>query len=202
MNSEQNPIQINKLKSSNYIKTLLFCDNTLSKEIKESYRINGISHLFSVSGMHINFFVSIIYLYLNKITYNKRIKYLITNIFIITYLILFPSSSLLRSAVMSILYSINYLFFNKRVEKLEFKNECQNMKKYRWVNKRRRQVQSWKKICRSEATKLFFRPGSAERRLIAVEILIFKVLWKLTFIMIYWDYADYIVNLWLCLRNF
>ena len=101
--------KINKLKSSNYIKTLLFCDNTLSKEIKESYRINGISHLFSVSGMHINFFVSIIYLYINKITYNKRIKYLITNIFIITYLILFPSSSLLRSTVMSILYSINYL---------------------------------------------------------------------------------------------
>lgn len=101
--------KIDKLKSSNYIKTLLFCDNTLSKEIKESYRINGISHLFSVSGMHINFFVSIIYLYLNKITYNKRIKYLITNIFIITYLMLFPSSSLLRSAVMSILYSINYL---------------------------------------------------------------------------------------------
>ena len=101
--------KIDKLKSSNYIKTLLFCDNTLSKEIKESYRINGISHLFSVSGMHINFFVSIIYLYLNKITYNKRIKYLITNIFIITYLILFRSSSLLRSTVMSILYSINYL---------------------------------------------------------------------------------------------
>lgn len=101
--------KIDKLKSLNYIKTLLFCDNTLSKEIKESYRINGISHLFSVSGMHINFFVSIIYLYLNKITYNKRIKYLITNIFIIAYLILFPSSSLLRSAVMSILYSINYL---------------------------------------------------------------------------------------------
>ena len=101
--------KMDKLKSSNYIKTLLFCDNTLSKEIKESYRINGISHLFSVSGMHINFFVSIIYLYLNKITYNKRIKYLITNIFIIIYLILFPSSSLLRSAVMSILYSINYL---------------------------------------------------------------------------------------------
>ena len=101
--------KIDKLKSSIYIKTLLFCDNTLSKEIKESYRTNGISHLFSVSGMHINFFISIIYLYLNKITYNKRIKYLITNIFIITYLILFPSSSLLRSAVMSILYSINYL---------------------------------------------------------------------------------------------
>ena len=101
--------KIDKLKSSNYIKTILFCDNTLSKEIKESYRINGISHLFSVSGMHINFFVSIIYLYLNKITYNKRIKYLITNIFIITYLMLFPSSSLLRSAVMNILYSINYL---------------------------------------------------------------------------------------------
>lgn len=101
--------KINNLKSSNYIKTLLFCDNSLSKEIKESYRTNGISHLFSVSGMHINFFISIIYLYLNKITYNKKIKYIITSIFIIIYLILFPSSSLLRSAIMSILYCINYL---------------------------------------------------------------------------------------------
>ncbi len=102
--------KIANLKSSDYIKTLLFCDNSLSKEVKDSYRINGISHLFSVSGMHINFFVAIIGFYLNKVTYNKRVKYLFQDIFIIFYIVLFPSASLLRSAIMSILYSINFIF--------------------------------------------------------------------------------------------
>ena len=41
--------RVSNLKSNKYIKTLLFCNNTLDKEIKDSYRINGISHLFSVS---------------------------------------------------------------------------------------------------------------------------------------------------------
>ena len=102
--------KIEKLKSSKYIKTLLFCDNSLSKEIKDSYRINGISHLFSVSGMHINFFIGILYLYLNRITFNKRIKYIVCNIFVILYLILFPSSSLFRTSVMFTLLSINFIF--------------------------------------------------------------------------------------------
>ena len=86
--------KIENMKSSDYIKTLLFCDNSLSKDVKDSYRINGISHLFSVSGMHINFFISILFWYLNKITFNKRIKFIINDIFIILYLILFPSASL------------------------------------------------------------------------------------------------------------
>ena len=101
--------RVSNLKSNKYIKTLLFCNNTLDKEIKDSYRINGISHLFSVSGMHINIFINIIYLYLNKVTYNKKIKYLITYLFIIIYLILFPSSSLLRTALTTIIFSINYI---------------------------------------------------------------------------------------------
>lgn len=101
--------RVSNLKSNKYIKTLLFCNNTLDKEIKDSYRINGISHLFSVSGMHINIFINIIYLYLNKVTYNKKIKYLITDLFIIIYLILFPSSSLLRTALTTIIFSINYI---------------------------------------------------------------------------------------------
>ena len=102
--------KIENMKSSDYIKTLLFCDNSLSKDVKDSYRINGISHLFSVSGMHINFFISILFWYLNKITFNKRIKFIINDIFIILYLILFPSASLFRCAIMSILFSIDFIF--------------------------------------------------------------------------------------------
>lgn len=101
--------RINNLKSSSYIKALLFGDNKLDKEIKTSYQINGISHLFSVSGFHINFITTIIYFYLDRVTYNKKIKYIIVDIFLVLYLLLCNTTSLLRCTVMNILLSINYL---------------------------------------------------------------------------------------------
>lgn len=101
--------RINNLKSSNYIKALLFGDNKLDKEIKTSYQINGISHLFSVSGFHINFITSIIYFYLDRVTYNKKIKYITVDIFLVLYLLLCNTTSLLRCTVMNILLSINHL---------------------------------------------------------------------------------------------
>ena len=66
--------RVNKFKSGNYIKTLLFGDNSLSSDIKDSYRINGISHLFSISGMHITLIIGILYIYLDRVTYNKHIN--------------------------------------------------------------------------------------------------------------------------------
>ena len=101
--------RINSLKSSNYIKALLFGDNKLDKEIKTSYQINGISHLFSVSGFHINFITSIIYFYLDRVTYNKKIKYITVDIFLVLYLLLCNTTSLLWCTVMNILLSINHL---------------------------------------------------------------------------------------------
>lgn len=101
--------RINSLKSSSYIKALLFGDNKLDKEIKTSYQVNGISHLFSVSGFHINFITSIIYFYLDRITYNKKIKYITVDIFLVLYLLLCNTTSLLRCTVMNILLSINHL---------------------------------------------------------------------------------------------
>ena len=101
--------RINSLKSSNYIKALLFGDNKLDKEIKTSYQINGISHLFSVSGFHINFITSIIYFHLDRVTYNKKIKYITVDIFLVLYLLLCNTTSLLRCTVMNILLSINHL---------------------------------------------------------------------------------------------
>ena len=56
---------IDNLKSSDYIKILLLGDNNLNSEINNSYRVNGISHLFSISGMHISIITGIIYFYLN-----------------------------------------------------------------------------------------------------------------------------------------
>ena len=101
--------RINHLKSFGYIKALLFGDNKLDKEIKSSYQVNGISHLVSVSGFHVNFITSIIYFYLDRITYNKRLKYIIIDLFLILYLLLCNTSSLLRCTIMHILLSINFI---------------------------------------------------------------------------------------------
>lgn len=110
--------RVDSLYSGNYIKTLLFGDNSLSSDIKESYRLNGISHLFSISGMHINLIIGILYIYLDRVTYNKYIKYLISDIFLIFYLIFAYTSSLLRACIMFILSSINY-FFKLEIDKID-----------------------------------------------------------------------------------
>lgn len=101
--------RINNLKSSNYIKVLLLGDNNLSTEINNSYRTNGISHLFSISGMHISIITGILFYYLDKITYTKKIKHIIIDIFLILYFLLVGTSSLLRSTIMNILFSINFI---------------------------------------------------------------------------------------------
>ena len=101
--------RIDNLKSSNYIKTILLGDNKLDSEVNNSYRINGISHLFSISGFHINFLTSLLYLYLDRVTYNKKVKYLIVDIFLILYLLLCNTPSLLRCVITNILLSINFI---------------------------------------------------------------------------------------------
>ncbi|MGM9882147.1 MAG: DNA internalization-related competence protein ComEC/Rec2 [Bacilli bacterium] len=102
--------RIKNLKSKPYIQTLLLGNNTINKEVRESYQINGLSHLFSISGMHLSLFIRIIYLYLDRVSYHKKAKHLITNIFLIFYLCIAYSSSLLRSVIMNIILSINSIF--------------------------------------------------------------------------------------------
>lgn len=104
--------RIDSLKSAKYLKTFLLSDTKgISEETKETYRNIGISHLFSISGMHISLFTSLVYLYLDKITYKKKIKYAIVDIFLIFYLILLDyPSSLLRSTITYLLFTINKIF--------------------------------------------------------------------------------------------
>ncbi len=110
--------KIKNYKSKDYISTLLLGNNTLDNDTKNNFRTLGISHLFSASGMHINLIISIIYYYLNKVSYNKRLKYIISDIFLLLYLIISFSSSLLRSTITYILLTINDIF-NLNIKKID-----------------------------------------------------------------------------------
>ncbi len=96
-------------KSNEYIKLFVLGDtSSLDEEVLNSYRENGISHLFSISGMHISLFASILLYVLKRISYNNYYNYGMVILFLIFYSLLVGSSpSVLRSLIMYILFSIN-----------------------------------------------------------------------------------------------
>ena len=107
-------------KSSEYLKIFILGDNSLiDKEVINSYRENGISHLFSISGMHISLFASVILFFLKRISYNNYNNYSIVILFLIFYSLLIGTSpSVLRSITMYILFCINKLF-NLKIKKID-----------------------------------------------------------------------------------
>ena len=90
---------INSRKTSSYLHTFILGNNNyLEDNIKETYRMNGISHLFSISGMHV-----------------ELLTYLINYIFVILFLLFFVfltdySKSVIRAVSLYILIVLNKEF--------------------------------------------------------------------------------------------
>ena len=93
-----------------YLNILLIGDNSyVSKEITKSYQNNGLSHLFSISGMHVALIANIISKLLTKLNENK--KALIISIFLLLYLqIVGFQAAVIRGVVFYILIQINKVF--------------------------------------------------------------------------------------------
>lgn len=104
--------KIENLNSSAYLKTFILGDtDKLDKDILNIYYDLGISHLFSISGMHISLIALFILYILNRISYNRFFNYLIVITFLIFYAVLisFPAS-VFRSIIMYTFFTINNLF--------------------------------------------------------------------------------------------
>ncbi len=100
---------INKFKSKDYLNTFILGDNNLlDDDIKETFRNNGISHLFAVSGMHIALISSILIFILNSFIKNKNFCYLLTIIFLLFYSFITNfSPSILRAFLLFLFIYIN-----------------------------------------------------------------------------------------------
>ena len=104
--------------NNNYLYTLILADNKINDEIYLSYQINGISHLFAVSGMHISLITGVLFLLLNKVIKNKKITSLFISSFLIFYIFLTGfSASVIRSSFMFIGISI-FKIFNLKVDSI------------------------------------------------------------------------------------
>ncbi|MGM9878488.1 MAG: DNA internalization-related competence protein ComEC/Rec2 [Bacilli bacterium] len=99
-------------KSYPYISSLIFGNNSyLDEDVLSSYRENGISHLFAISGLHISVFIMIISFLLDKIRVNNILKSLILVFFLLFYMFLTNfSMSVLRAGIFTILLVFNKLF--------------------------------------------------------------------------------------------
>ena len=113
--------RINKISNrSEYLKIFILGDNTsLDEDIMTSYRNNGISHLFSISGMHISFFAVILLYLLKRISYNNYLNYGVIIFFLFMYsLLVGMTPSVARSLTMYILFTLNKLL-NLKIKKID-----------------------------------------------------------------------------------
>lgn len=113
--------RIDKITYANeYLKIFILGDTSfLDEETSKSYQQNGVSHLFSISGMHISLFAAIILYVMKRISYNNYYNYSIVISFLIFYSLLIGSSpSVIRSLTMYVLFAINKLF-NLKIKNLD-----------------------------------------------------------------------------------
>ena len=103
---------INRKKAHTYLNIFILSNkNDLDKEVLSSYQVNGLSHLFSISGMHITLLLGTILKLLDKVSYNRYYKYILLIIILIIYMYLTDfTPSILRSGIMFILLTLNKLF--------------------------------------------------------------------------------------------
>ena len=64
----------------------------MEEEVSNSYQKNGVSHLFSISGMHISLFSSLLYYFIKKISYNNYYNFLVVLSFLFFYMYLLDFS--------------------------------------------------------------------------------------------------------------
>ena len=101
--------RLNKL-NNNYLNTFILGENSIDDKIYDTYKINGITHLFAISGMHIGIFSFILLFILDKIFLNKKISYILTSLFLLIYMFLINTLSVKRTVLLFIFLSINKIF--------------------------------------------------------------------------------------------
>lgn len=99
-------------KSIAYLQTFLLGeDGNLKEEVRESFRLNGISHLFAISGMHVSLLSGVFLSLLKKIKVKEKTRYFIVSLLLISYLLYTFSPSVLRATLFFLLFSLNKIYY-------------------------------------------------------------------------------------------
>lgn len=104
---------VNSYKDSTYLYAFILGKTELiSDEVLTSYRENGISHLFALSGLHVSIFSSILLFMLKKLRFKEILNYVLIFIFLLLFSFITGfSPSILRATLLFFLLSINKVFY-------------------------------------------------------------------------------------------
>ena len=105
--------RIDKIKYNNYLYAFILGKSYyIDSEVLNNYKINGITHLFALSGLHVSMFSSIILFILKKIKLNEKLSYFIASLFLIFFAFIASfTPSIVRSVLFFILSSINNVYY-------------------------------------------------------------------------------------------
>ena len=105
--------RIDKIKYNDYLYAFILGKSYyIDSEVLNNYKINGITHLFALSGLHVSMFSSIILFILKKIKLSEKLSYFITSLFLIFFAFIASfTPSIVRSVLFFILSSINNVYY-------------------------------------------------------------------------------------------
>lgn len=104
---------LKRIDKNYYLQAFILGDKSYIKsDVLESFQINGISHLFAISGMHVNLLGAILLKIFLMLGVREEKRYLFVSIILMFYAILTGlSASVLRGVLFFILFSINKIFY-------------------------------------------------------------------------------------------
>ena len=102
-------------KQTDLLMALLLGDKDgINSDIEQNFRNAGISHIIVVSGLHLSVIINFLFGTLSYIIKNRKVSSAITIAVIIFYVVLTGFAySVIRSAVMNIVYLLSYFFYKK-----------------------------------------------------------------------------------------
>ena len=105
--------RIENTKHNNYLYAFILGKSSyIDNERYNNYKINGVTHLFALSGLHVSLFSGIILLILNKLKLNEKLSFIITSMFLIFFSFIASfTPSILRATIFFILSSLNKIYY-------------------------------------------------------------------------------------------
>lgn len=105
--------RIYNIKYNDYLYAFILGKSSyLDEEEYENYKINGVTHLFALSGLHVSIFSLILLNIMKRLKLKEKLSFIITSLFLLFFsFVASYTPSILRAVIFFILSSINKIYY-------------------------------------------------------------------------------------------
>lgn len=105
--------RIYNIKYNDYLYAFILGKSSyLGEEEYENYKINGVTHLFALSGLHVSIFSLILLNIMKRLKLKEKLSFIITSLFLLFFsFVASYTPSILRAVIFFILSSINKIYY-------------------------------------------------------------------------------------------